>query len=462
MAKEFRLQDPGEGIHEAEIQEIRVEPGDEVSEGDIVLLIETDKAAVEIPSPYSGTVEDIPIETSQVVRVGDILMTFADGAGAEKKAPEEAETAEKGREYSGENREEPEESREEKKTEAAEPKEPEAPKTRPTEPERGEEGDEERKEPRQGPIPASPATRRVAKELGVDLSDIEPSGDEGRVLVGDVRAHAEQRSRPKRAAEPEAARERPAEAPRAVPPLPDFAKWGEVMREPLRSIRRATAHHMALSWSQIPHVTHHDRVDITELERFRQRHEDQIKEKGGKLTLTAFALKAAAAALAAFPRFGASLDWEAQEIILKQYCHIGVALETDRGLYVPVVRDVDRKSVTELAVELHELSRRVRDEGASREELAGGTFTITNVGGLGGTGFTPIINYPQVAILGMAEAALRPVVDGTLDDHRIVARLMLPICVAFDHRVIDGAEAARFTRWIATTLADPEQFALMV
>ena len=314
-------------------------------------------------------------------------------------------------------------------------------------------------------MPASPATRRVAKELGVDLAEVPPSGEDGRVLVDDVRAFAEKRKavehkpkREKKAPEPERGRmagAKPAE-------LPDFAKWGPVEREPLRSIRRATARRMALSWSQIPHVTHQELVDITELEVVRRRHEDQIEEQGGKLTLTAFVLKAAAAALSRHPRFGASLDWEAQELVLKHYCHIGVALDTDRGLLVPVIRDVDRKNVTELAIELHQLASRIRDEGASPKELAGGSFTITNVGGLGGTGFTPIINYPQVAILGLARARLQPVAEGTIDDHRIVARLMLPICVAFDHRVADGAQAARFTREITNALTDPEQFALMV
>ncbi len=458
MTKEFRLQDPGEGIHEAEIREILVSPGDAVEEGQIVLVIETDKASVEIPSPYSGTVGEIPIETGKVVQVGDLLMTFDGEAGAGEAAPgEEPEPEEREAAEQAEQAEQAERPRREPEPTtggepAAEPGKP-----APSEPERPRE--EAR---RDKPVPASPATRRVAKELGVDLHEVRPSGEGGRVLVDDVRAFAERRGEAKAAKAEEApqraasARERAAEAPA----LPDFSKWGGVDREPLASIRRATARRMALSWSQIPHVTHQDLVDITELEAFRQRHEEQVSAEGGKLTLTAFALKAAAAALIKFPRFNASVDMDASEIVLKRYCHIGVALETDRGLLVPVIRDVERKNLIDLAVELSELADRLRSNEASREDLEGGTFTITNVGGFGGTGFTPIINWPEVAILGLAEARLQPMVAGGLEDSRIVARLMLPICVAFDHRVVDGAEAARFTAHFARALADPEQLAL--
>lgn len=457
MAKEFRLQDPGEGIHEAEIREIHVEVGDQVAEGDILLLIETDKAAVEIPSPYSGTIEAIPIEVGETVQVGDVLMTFADGAGETGDGPEESE------QKSNETATKPADSKPQpeatpKEGETAEQKsEKQTEKEAKEQPRRKTSGDD-----RQGPVPASPATRRVARELDVDLREVEPSGEGGRVVVEDVRAFAERRDKEKSGAERSEREEPPGEARPEVPALPDFAQWGPVEHQNMPSMRRTIARRMAQSWSQIPHVTHQELVDITALEEFRLRHEETVAAKGGKLTITAFALKAAAAALSAFPRFNASLDSASDEIILKRYCHIGVALDTDRGLLVPVIRDVDRKSLVDLAIELKELADRLREDEASREDLAGGTFTITNVGGLGGTGFTPIINHPEVAILGLAAARLHPVVDGTLDDHRIVARRMLPICVAFDHRVIDGAEAARFTATIARTLTDPEQFALAV
>jgi pyruvate dehydrogenase E2 component (dihydrolipoamide acetyltransferase) len=468
LAQEFRLQDPGEGIHEAEIQEVLVSEGDAVEEGQMVFVIETDKAAVEIPVPFTGTVAEIPVKAGDMVRVGDLLMTV-EGEGGSESADAREETAEEGSSEEKEAQPEEAEAEAEAGEEEAQPEPEKADDEGEAErhgPEREEEAADEKKRPepaeaageaeekpprREGaPVPATPATRRVARELGVDLHDVRASGKHGRVTEQDVRAHAERGQRPAAA-----------EAPAPVE-LPDFSKWGPVEREPLRSLRRSTAQHMATSWSQIPHVTHQDEVDITELERFRQRHAEAFDAHGAKLTLTAFALKASAAALGEFPRFNASFDGAAEEIVLKRYVHIGVALDSERGLMVPVIRDVDRKSVAELARELTEMSGRLRDGAPSPEELQGGTFTVTNVGGLGGTGFTPIVNHPQAAILGMAEARLKQVVTGTLDEPAFAVRLMLPICVAFDHRVNDGADAARFTRRIADLLADPERFALSV
>jgi len=249
----------------------------------------------------------------------------------------------------------------------------------------------------------------------------------------------------------------PSPALAEVGPLADFAQWGPIERQPLRSVRRATARRMAQSWAQIPHVTHADEADITELEAFRQKHKQEVTAGGGTLSLTVFALKAAVAALKAFPRFNASLDVEHEEIILKNYYHIGVAMDTDKGLMVPSIRDVDRKSILELARELDQLIARARDGKVGRDDMSGGTFTITNIGPLGGTGFTPIINYPQVAILGLARARQRPVVLGQGRDLRIAPRLMLPLILGFDHRVLDGADAARFLNLVIATLQDPEQ-----
>ncbi|MGA7876248.1 MAG: 2-oxo acid dehydrogenase subunit E2, partial [Desulfoferrobacter sp.] len=222
-------------------------------------------------------------------------------------------------------------------------------------------------------------------------------------------------------------------------------------------VRRATAKRMAQSWSQIPHVTHADEADITELEAFRRKHKEEVAAKGGSLSLTVFALRAAVAALKAFPRFNASLDTENEEIILKNYYHIGVAVDTDKGLIVPSIRDVDRKSIFDLSRELDELIARAREGKVERDDMVGGTFTITNVGPLGGTGFTPIINYPQVAILGLAKAHYRPVVMGEEGNFEIVPRLILPLIVGFDHRVLDGADAARFVNTVISALHDPEQ-----
>jgi pyruvate dehydrogenase E2 component (dihydrolipoamide acetyltransferase) len=247
------------------------------------------------------------------------------------------------------------------------------------------------------------------------------------------------------------------------PALPDFTRWGEVERVPLRSVRRSTAKQMALSWSQIPHVNHQDKADITELERFRQRHKERLEEKGGRLTPTVFAMKAVVAALKEHPRFNASLDPENEEIILKQYYHVGVAVDTDRGLLVPVIRDVDRKSITELSIELLELVQRTRSGDASLDELQGGTFTITNIGILGGTAFFPIINFPEVAILGMARARWEPIVRRNAEgEFETEPRYMLPLMLAFDHRVVDGADAARFVNVVKEALETPENMLLMM
>jgi pyruvate dehydrogenase E2 component (dihydrolipoamide acetyltransferase) len=463
MSREFRFQDPGEGIHEAEVVEVRVATGDRVEDGDTVFAVETDKAITEVPSPYSGEIEEVAVQPGNRIQVGDLLLRFAgegggegeDGDGAEggaaasEQAPEKAADQAALTEQSAE-REEP--SPEKRRQPAAEE-------------EAGGEAAGERGAGRtEGPpVPAAPSTRRLARELGVDLRRVEPGGPGGRVLAEDVRAAAE-------GGEKEAAEEPPAEsaeAPRERPPraageLPDFARWGEIERVPLRSVRRATARAMARAWSEIPHVMHHDLVDITALEEFRREQASTVEAQGGRLTLTVLAMKAAVAALRAFPRFNASLDVEREEIVLKHHYHLGVAVATERGLLVPVVRDVDRKGVAELAVELAELSERARRGEAGREDLEGGTFTLTNVGSIGGALFTPIIRHPEVAILGMARAAWQPVVEDGDAHGRLVARLRLPLCLAFDHRIVDGAEAARFVNHLAASLQDPQSLLLAV
>jgi pyruvate dehydrogenase E2 component (dihydrolipoamide acetyltransferase) len=459
MPREFRLPDLGEGIHEGEVVEVLVSVGDRVIDGKPILVIETDKATTEIPSPVTGVVQEIRVKPGEVVKVGDVLMVFVEDREAE--APPKAQTT----------------------TQPERPLQPESsmasalPSAIPA--------PAATALPRvTGPAPAAPSTRRLARELGVHLDLVPPTGSGGRVTPEDVRAFADNlkhaaelpKPPPLPAVAPPAAEVPPTaipmpSLPQAVTPisdilptpsLPDFARWGPVSRDPLRSVRKATARHMALAWSQIPHVTHQDVVDITELEAFRRRHKEEIGGGHGALSLTVFAMKAAAAALKTYPRFNASLDVERQEIILKQYYHLGVAVDTDRGLIVPVVRDVDRKSITQLAVELNDLAARARAAKIEREELSGGTFTITNIGVLGGTGFAPIVNYPEVAILGMARATWQPVVKVTGDDFEVVPRLMLPLILGFDHRVVDGADAARFMGLIMETLGDPERLLMMI
>jgi pyruvate dehydrogenase E2 component (dihydrolipoamide acetyltransferase) len=450
MAREFKLPDLGEGIHEGEIIEILVSVGDEIEEGDDLLVVETDKASVEIPSPFTGEVTGIEVEPGDLVHVGDTIVTF--GGGEEETEAEAAEAAEK---------------RPEKEPEKAPQKEPEGEETQ-------EKAERETPPEREGPIPAAPSTRRLARELGVDLRDVTPSGPAGRVMSEDVRAFAEKGEEAEKApaAEEEAGPEveAPARAPGEipavipsgqVPSLPDFTRWGDVERMPLRSVRRSTAKQMALSWAQIPHVNHQDRADITDLERFREQHKAEIEEQGGSLTPTVFAMKATVAALKQYPRFNASLDPESEEIILKHYYHIGIAVDTDRGLLVPKIRDVDQKSITDLSIELKELVERTRSGEASLDELQGGTFTITNIGILGGTAFFPIINFPEVAILGMARARWEPIVrrneGGGFETE---PRYVLPLMLSFDHRVVDGADAARFVSVVKHALETPENLLL--
>ncbi len=466
MPREFRLPDLGEGIHEGEVIEVLVSVGDRVIDGKPILVVETDKATTEIPSPVTGVVQEIRVKPGEVIKVGDVLMVFLEDS--EAAAPRKGKT--------------------------------EALPERPIPPAAGTASTPPTAIPTAaavalsqstGPAPAAPSTRRLARELGVDLDLIPPTGPGGRVTPEDVRAFAESfkheaeppKPPPLPAVAPSAAEVSPAAIPATSPPeegtqisairhptseilptpsLPDFSRWGPIARDPLRSVRKATARHMAVAWSQIPHVTHQDVVDITELEAFRRRHKEEIGGRHGSLSLTVFAMKAAVAALKAFPRFNASLDVERQEIILKQYYHLGVAVDTDRGLIVPVIRDVDHKSITQLAIELTDLAARARTAKIEREELIGGTFTITNIGVLGGTGFTPIVNHPEVAILGMARAGLQPVVKGAGDDFEVLPRLMLPLILGFDHRVVDGADAARFLGTVMEALGDPEQLLMMM
>ena len=423
MTKEFKLPDLGEGIHEGEVLAVRVAVGQAVKEGDIILEVETDKAAVEIPSPYTGTVLEIRVKTGDMVKVGQVLMTFSGPGEKPAAVPEPAAAGPM----------------------AATLSQPAAASQVPG--------------PRSGPVPASPATRRLARELGVDLAQVPPSGAAGLVTAEDVRAFAAagKATEGPAAARPQPAAEVPAFTLAPGPELPDFAKWGPVERVPFRSIRRATARQMSLAWSQIPHVNSQDYVDVTRLEVFRRKHKKDVEALGGRLTFTVFALKAVAAALKAHPRINASLDTASGEIILKKYHHIGVAVNTGDGLVVPVVRDVDNKSIKELAVELNALVQRAHARKIGLEEFQGGTFTITNAGALGGWTFSPIINHPQVAILGMGQGRLRPAVVRGEKGLAIAARLIMPVVLCIDHRVLDGADAVNFLKMFKEIMEDPDE-----
>jgi pyruvate dehydrogenase E2 component (dihydrolipoamide acetyltransferase) len=378
-------------------------------------------------------VAKVPVRAGLRVKVGSVLVSFGDGVAA-AGAPAPAAPA--------------------PAAPAPAASAPAAPASAPAAPAPGRTG---------APPAATPATRRLARELGVDLASLKGTGPGGRISDDDVRGAASggpAAAEPRPAAPPPApaapVEARPLAAPAALPPLPRFEQWGPVEREPLRSVRRRSAEHLALAWAVIPHVTQHDQADITDLEAMRRRQAPRLREAGGELTLTVLLVKACARLLRDHPRFNASLDHQAGELVLKRYYHVGVATETPGGLVVPVVRDVDRKPIRELAVELARLVARTREGKATLEDLRGSTFTVTNTGPLGGTGATPIINYPEVAILGVGRARELPVVR----DGQIVPRLVLPLSLAFDHRVIDGMEAARFSTDLVRLLEDPERLLL--
>ncbi len=417
MTRTFVLPDLGEGLVEAEIRAVLVHEGDVVKEDSPLLEVETDKAQVEIPSPFAGRVEKIHVQPGQTVKVGQPLVSFADGGGA--PAPARSAPAAAG---------------------AA------APAAQPAMAPRGA----------GGPAAAAPSTRRLARELGVDLQTVRGTGAAGRITDDDVRASAGKPAAapasPARAVAPAGPAKPLAFVGLEPPPLAKFEQWGPVERQPLSHLRRTIAERMTLSAALVPHVSHFDKADITDLNAIVTRSFEAAKERQVTLTLTSFILKAAALALGEHPQFNASLDAGAGELILKRYCHLGIAVATDRGLIVPVIRDVDKKPVMELARELAALAQRVRDGKAALDDLRGGTFTVTNIGALGGTGAIPIINYPEVAILGVARGREEPVVRGG----QIVVRMMLPITLTFDHRVADGADGARFAQAIIRRLEAPE------
>jgi pyruvate dehydrogenase E2 component (dihydrolipoamide acetyltransferase) len=421
VARTFALPDLGEGLVEAEIRNVLVKEGDVVREDSPLLEVETDKAQVEIPSPFAGRVEKIHVQPGQTVKVGQPLVSFGDATGA--SAPTRPAPAVAGR------------------APAPAPAETKAPAPPPAD----------------GlPVAATPSTRRLARELGVDLRSVRGSGPGGRVTDDDVRGTTGRPSGTQQAAAKGAASAGPAKPLAAVglepPPVPKFEQWGPVERQPLSHLRRTIAERMALSAALIPHVTHFDKADITDLNAMVTRSFETAKQHGITLTLTSFLLKAAALALQEYPQFNASLDAGAGELVLKRYCHLGIAVATDRGLIVPVIRDVDKKPVMDVARELAALAARVREGKATLDDLRGGTFTVTNIGALGGTGAIPIINYPEVAILGVARGREEPVVRGG----QIVPRTMLPITLTFDHRVADGADGARFAQAIIRRLEAPE------
>ena len=449
MATELKLPGLGENVETGEVVRIMVSKGDTIAKDDSVIELETGKATIEVPADTAGTVADIHVKEGDTVKVGDRILTL-DGDGADDKddAPSEDDNA---ADEEKADQEPPAEEDDQAKEDKAD--KPSSKKDDDKKPDTDESAERDNRRTQRSerssegtdrlPVPAAPSVRKFAREIGVDISRVSGAGEGGRIRIEDVKSHAKSVL---------TGAGGPAETGGIrVPPLPDFTKWGEIERQAMNNVRKMTAKHMAMCWGTIPHVTQHEKADITDLERMRKRYADKAEAAGGKLTLTAMLLKIVASALKVFPQFNASVDLARQELVFKKYYHIGVAVDTDKGLVVPVVRDVDQKNIIELSVALSEIAEKARKGRITPDDMQGGTFTVSNLGGIGGSFFTPIVNHPDVAILGVGRGGYEPVYDGTTFE----PRLMLPMSLSYDHRVIDGADGARFLRWIAEAIQEP-------
>lgn len=429
MAIEFKLPELGENIETGDVVRVLVKAGDSVEADQPVVELETDKATIEVPAPVAGTVVQVAVSDGETIAVGQLILTIETGESESTDTQPPA---------------------------APQPSPPVAPEP---EPESGRSLDPAppplsppppvTSEPAPASAPAStrsrrtvlaaPSVRRLAREFGVDVMEVPGSGARGRVSADDVKAYARRVL--------QSARDGSVSTPEAE--LPDFTKWGQVERTRMRSIRRATVRQMTRAWQAIPHVTQHDQADVTQFESVRKRLKKESPDI--PLTVTAFTVKALAAALKKFPQFNASLDVAREEIIYKQYINIGVAVDTDRGLLVPVIKDADTKTLIQISLEISALAEKARSKSVTLDEMQGGTFTVTNLGGLGGTFFTPIINYPEVAILGLSRSTYAPI----LVNQQFEPKLMMPLSLSYDHRLIDGADAVRFLRWVAEHIEQP-------
>jgi len=420
-----------------EVIEIMVSPGDTISVEDPLVSLESDKAAMEIPSPQAGTIKEVKVSIGDKVSQGDLLVTM-DVSAAAVEAPPAAEEA---------TAQQPEKAPAEP-AKAPEPAATPAPTPAPVTAQRP---------PPVAPSPideagfrkahASPAVRKFARELGADLAQISGTGNKGRIIKEDVTAFV------KRVMTSAAAG-----GGLGVAPMPeiDFSQFGEIETQPLTKINKLTGQFLHRNWVTVPHVTQFDEADITELEAFRKQLNEEHKDEGARVTVLAFLMKALVSALKEYPRFNSSLDATGENLILKKYIHIGVAVDTPDGLVVPVVRDCDRKSLIELANELIAISGKARDRKLSPVDMSGGCISISSLGGIGGTAFTPIVNAPEVAILGVSRARMKPVYK----DGEFEPRLVLPLSLSYDHRVIDGADGARFTTFLSKVLSDTRRLLL--
>jgi pyruvate dehydrogenase E2 component (dihydrolipoamide acetyltransferase) len=416
---EMILPELGENIEAAEITNVLVNKGDIVEKEQGIIEIETDKATVEVPSSVSGKIVEVLVKTGENAKVGQAIIKV-----------ESSETDIIKEEPKPDKKEEKTETK--KETEQTSEQEESQPTTEPS----------DQPPIKKGAAPAAPSVRRLAREIGINIKDVPGTGPSGRISMSDVKAFAKKLNESRSGFVGGGIKKEE---------LPDFSRFGEIEIKPASRIRQVTAEHLSYAWATIPHVTQHDKANITELEKIRKDLNQKTKDPKAKVTMTAILAKICASALKVFPQFNSSIDMERKELIYKKYYHIGIAVDTEQGLIVPVIKNADRKNITELATDINSMAERARSRKISLDDLQGACFTITNLGGIGGTSFTPIVNSPEVAILGVSKGAYEPVYNGkNFDPH-----LMLPLSLSYDHRVIDGADAARFLRWVCEALENP-------
>ena len=455
MAKEIKVPQISEGVETAVISEILVSKGDKIEEDQSVISVETDKATAEVPATSGGTIKEIKVSEGDEVNVGDVIIILEDDDDDEdSEEKEEKETTDKEKDTSKKKKEDSEKDEddsdsEENKEDESKSKEKDDEQEEDDENEDEKDGDEKKKnketkskkdkdtdEASSKEVYASPGVRRLARELGVNLKEINGSGESGRITEKDVKEYKEGGSKKSSSGQAK---------------LPDFSKWGAVETKPLNSIKKTTAKNVLASWQSIPHVFQFGEADISGVETYIEDHNEKVEKAGGKLTLTAILTKIVATALHKFPTFNASIDMDKEEMILKKYVNINIAVATEDGLLVPVIKNADQKSIKDLSVEISEIAEKAREQKLSKEDMEGGNFSISNLGGIGGTNFTPIVYHPQVAILGISRATTKPVyIDGKFEP-----RSILPLSLSYDHRLIDGADGAAFMNWLVKALEDP-------
>jgi pyruvate dehydrogenase E2 component (dihydrolipoamide acetyltransferase) len=451
MSTTITIPELGEGVDSVDVVSVLVSVGDRVEVDQPLIEVETEKAAVEVPSTAAGTITEIHVEVGGSLGPDAPVLTLdtETESAAETDAESESESA-----PATDDSDSGSDQGQEQQT-AAETAAEATPATDDTSPPQAPTPSSPQAQAPQAPVtpsrphalvPAAPTVRRFAREVGIDLTTVTGSGPGGRISIDDVKAEANRRLSSDGGSGPS--------LPDAE--LPDFSVWGEIRREPMSKVRSVTARNMSRAWLTAPQVTNNELADITEIEKLRKSFKERVEAAGGKLTMTAILIRMVASALKLHPTLNASVDQANNEIVYKDFVNIGVAVDTERGLLVPVIKNADEKNITEIAVELDDLARRARNRKLKPDEMQGGTFSISNLGGIGGTGFSPIVNWPEVAILGVSRGRIQPVWDGA----DFQPRLMLPLSLTYDHRLVDGAEAARFLRWLANAIEQPMLLAL--